>query len=510
MADERDSLEELEEDLQKGFRLRPLLKRVLDRVLDVSGAERGAILHWNGHGARVVVARGRPGRAISPEVRELSQSIAKRAVTEGRAWVIHDTTEAPSLILGPSVAALGIRALACFPFWFQGRAVGVVYLDSRRSPLARLEENRAFLEVVGRRVGTAWTVARLLEQRERARRALERANRKLRGKTRVQGRQIEAARRWEVRVRSRSGGDERTPIVASSPAMRRVMALAEAAAADVMPVLLVGPTGVGKDLVARFIHERSPRREARFVAVNCASLTESLLEDELFGHAEGAFTGAREARAGLIEVAHRGTLLLDEIAEMKPALQAKLLRVLEEGEVRRVGSNEPVALDVRFVAATSRGPREIREDLYYRLAGLVIPIPPLRERPEDLPDLVESCLARWARERGVRAPVVTPGAMRLLRRHAWPGNVRELQQVLGAVRLESRGPIRPAAVRSALAAQPTAEGKKEARSLQEAVDRFTAEYVRRVVSECRSLEEARRRLGMDRTTFWRLRRKHRL
>jgi DNA-binding NtrC family response regulator len=201
-------------------------------------------------------------------------------------------------------------------------------------------------------------------------------------------------------------------------------------------VLITGETGTGKELVARAIHRGSPRASNAFVAINCAAFPESLLESELFGHEKGAFTGADRARPGLFETAHRGTLLLDEAGEMPLALQAKLLRVLTDNQILRVGARTPRTVDVRIVAATHRDlPQRVaeglfREDLYYRVAVVPIAVPPLRERPEDIPLLVEYFLSRAARDMNTPARTIEPAALRKLTHYRFPGNVRELRNLI--------------------------------------------------------------------------------
>jgi transcriptional regulator with GAF, ATPase, and Fis domain len=199
-------------------------------------------------------------------------------------------------------------------------------------------------------------------------------------------------------------------------------------------VLIQGPTGTGKELVARALHRLSPRSSRTFAALNCAAIPEALLEAELFGHSRGAFTGAVQGRVGRIEAANGGTLFLDEIGEMPLALQAKLLRFVENGELQRVGENEPVKVDVRLVAATHRSLAQLaaegtfRPDLYYRLSVFLIRTPTLAERIEDLPDLVAYFMERMSRRSPAKS--LTEDAMRALQSHAWPGNVRELEHVL--------------------------------------------------------------------------------
>ena len=222
-------------------------------------------------------------------------------------------------------------------------------------------------------------------------------------------------------------------LVTRAPAMRRVLAIAEGVAASRAPVLIQGESGTGKELLARHVHASGPRRQQPFVAVNCAALPRELLESELFGHERGAFTGAVARKLGKFELASGGTLLLDEISEMELPLQAKLLRVLQEHEVDRVGGTRPVAIDARVIATANRplatlvATGAFRRDLYYRLHVVPLTIPPLRERAEDVDALIDHFCARF--QNGTPL-AVEPAARAYLRRHAWPGNVRELEHVI--------------------------------------------------------------------------------
>jgi len=226
-------------------------------------------------------------------------------------------------------------------------------------------------------------------------------------------------------------------VVVEDPRMRRVFGLASSAARGAISVIVLGETGVGKDVMAQEIHRMSPRAKAPFVAINCAAVSEGLLESELFGHEKGAFTGATEAKAGLLESAPGGTVFLDEIGDMPPKLQATLLRVIQTRQVQRVGSVKTRPIDVRFIAATHRdleaeiGAGRFRQDLYYRLNGITLTIPPLRERRSEILPLVRSFLTQFAREMGDRpAPEVSPEAARLLEAYSWRGNVREVRNVV--------------------------------------------------------------------------------
>jgi len=269
-------------------------------------------------------------------------------------------------------------------------------------------------------------VKRALESFELARRnralaeALREANERLRAENLYLRRQVER----------RSFFDR---IIGSSPALQRVFEVMEKVAATDATVLVSGETGTGKDLVARAIHYAGPRRERPFVAQNCAALPETLLESELFGHRRGAFTGAHADKKGLFEVADGGTIFLDEIGETHPSLQVRLLRVLQDGEIRPLGSTETRKVDVRVIAATNRDLRRevaagrFREDLYYRLRVVEIALPPLRERREDIPLLAHHFLDRANQRMGRKLEGFTNAAMDRLVAHAWPGNVRELE-----------------------------------------------------------------------------------
>jgi len=311
-------------------------------------------------------------------------------------------------------------------------------------------------------------------------------------------------------------------LVGRSAGMQRVFALVERAAAARATVLVSGETGTGKELVARAIHRGSARRDAPFVAFNCAALPESLLEGELLGHTRGAFTGAERDRKGLVEEAHGGTLLLDEVGEASAALQVKLLRVLQERTVRPLGASRERPVDVRIIAATHRAlPREVaalrfRQDLYYRLAVFPIEIPPLRARPEDLPELAEHLLARIARAENRRDARLSAAAHALLATHAWPGNVRELDNELARalVLAEPGATLEPAhfserlghslAPLEALGGDP-----QPGETLRETLARVEAWLLRRALaSHQRNRTETARALGITREGLYKKMKRH--
>ncbi|MCI4354926.1 MAG: sigma-54 dependent transcriptional regulator, partial [Thermoplasmata archaeon] len=237
------------------------------------------------------------------------------------------------------------------------------------------------------------------------------------------------------------------PLLGSSPVMKRVLELVGTVAASDATVLITGESGTGKELVARAIHAGSARRYSPLVVVNCGALSEGILESELFGHEAGSFTGARARHKGKFEAAEGGTVFLDEIGEVSPHVQVELLRILEEKVVTRLGSNIPVPVDFRVIAATHRNLEErvrsgaFREDLFWRLNVLTIEIPPLRERPEDIPVLAEHFLSRFASAMSRRPMTFAPEALEALRRYAWPGNVRELQNAIERAVVLSDGAV---------------------------------------------------------------------
>jgi two-component system response regulator HydG len=335
------------------------------------------------------------------------------------------------------------------------------------------------------------------------------------GRRRLAGVRRDSTETAEVNSSGRSAGPA---LVGHSPAIIEVMKTLARVAPSQATVLVLGETGTGKELVARTIHHFSERADRRFVAVNCSALAEGLLESELFGHVRGAFTGAGTSRPGLFREADRGTLFLDEIGDISPALQARLLRALQEHEIVPVGSETPVRVDVRVLAATHRDLPELvrqgrfREDLYYRLNVVTLTLPPLRARPHDIPLLIDHFLHELAARHG-RGPVaVDPEAQRRLLAYDWPGNIRELQNVLErAMLLAEQDVIGPEhlppdvrAPRTSLApttaaAEPAAAGPL--RSLDE-VDR---DHVLRVLGAMRgNRDDTSRVLGISRRTLSRM------
>ncbi|HYM37722.1 MAG TPA: sigma-54 dependent transcriptional regulator [Nitrospiraceae bacterium] len=316
--------------------------------------------------------------------------------------------------------------------------------------------------------------------------------------------------RENARIREELRERHGSPLIGSSPAILEVYKLVARVSSGKSTVLLEGESGTGKELVARAIHTNSPRRGRPFVPVNCAALTETLLESELFGHEKGSFTGAVAAKRGLFEAADEGTLFLDEIGDIGPALQVKLLRVIQEQEVRHVGGTASIKVDVRIVAATNRDLAQMvkegkfREDLFYRLNVVRIVVPPLRERREDIPMLAHHFLQKASSANSQPVRGFVPETMALLERYAWPGNVRELENVVERTVSLAPGPLimpddLPETVRKAEAAP--ARGAEALLSLDEVEKR----HLNRVLRETDGNKvRAAKILGIDRRTLYRM------
>jgi DNA-binding NtrC family response regulator len=334
----------------------------------------------------------------------------------------------------------------------------------------------------------------------------------------------------QAELKRRHGHSDKVPLLGTSDTFRRVIELSRRVARTDASVFITGESGTGKEMVAQFIHHNSRRSSRPMVAINCAALPEALLESEMFGHERGSFTGAVRDREGLLEAAHGGTMFLDELTEMSPALQAKLLRVLQDGEVRRVGSSAVSAVvNVRFVVATNRDPvdavrqGQLRQDLFYRLRVVPIHLPPLRERPEDIPILADHFLTRfWSQhhDRAQTRPRLSQAAMDDLVSRPWSGNVRELQNVIehAVVLADAGAELQPAdipAIEEGTVAEPFGARRSFTRSEQYHAARerlladFEREYLKWLVREAGgNMSRAARLAGVDRTTLYRLMEKH--
>jgi len=454
------------------------------------------------------------------------RGIAGIVLESGRSQRIDDAERDPRVYReADRVTGTITRTLLAVPLQARDRAIGVLQVTNRRGDATFSDDDLAFLESLGGSVAVAIENARLYAAVK------------------------ESEGRWQTEVgtlrRDLARHEAFDQIVGTGSAMSEVFRLMESAAAAPVSVLVQGETGTGKELVARALHRASPRARGPFIAVNCAAIPESLLESELFGHRRGSFTGALADRVGLFEAASGGTLFLDEVGEMPAVMQAKLLRVLQEGEVVPVGDHRPRRIDVRVISATNRDLqtevelKTFREDLYYRIATFPILLPPLRERAEDILPIASRILGAIASRHGKEVRGFAREAAELLASHRWPGNVRELHneieratalvvsggaitpehlspKVRSATRVTAQAPAgdetRPPMVppQSTPAADPPEQtdrppivlGDALPDSLREARDLFEAVFIERAVQRCGgNVTRAAQQLGISRSSI---------
>ena len=415
-----------------------VLEHAIDAAIELVGAERGfVLLAADDDELRVAVARNLDQERVGRSKLKFSHSIAERVLRSGRPIVTADARADERFAQQRSVHAMRLTSVVCVPIESPRGQLGALYLDHRFTPSCFDEADVQLLQALGDQVAIALDNAALTEALERRTRELEAEKSKVESLLAEREAQLEIGRAEIERLRAiaPTGRDYR-PLVGRSEPMRRVFALLDRVVDSDLSVLILGESGTGKELVARALHRLGPESHLPMMSVNCAAVPESLLESELFGHVRGAFTGADRDRRGLFAEARGGVVFLDEVGEMPMSMQAKLLRVLQEREVRPVGGTRSIPVDFRLLAATNRDLRErveqgeFRQDLYYRLAVVEVELPALRERRSDLPILIDAILEKLAREQGREVPRIDREAMRRLQRHDWPGNVRELENTL--------------------------------------------------------------------------------
>ncbi len=486
-----------------------LLALIMDHAMEIAGAERGFIMLEDGGRLKVRTARNLDQeRVLKPEFK-ISHSIAEETFQTGKPILTSNAREDPRFAGAGSVFDLKLTSVLCFPLRTKEKATGVIYLDNRFRAGQFTPEILSLLEMFGDQASIALENARLFEENVRAKEELLRVNRKL----------SEANRELSTRVREQEkeleragleGARAREPrlygsLLSRSDRMKEIFDLIDKVVESDVPVLIEGESGTGKELVARVIHQKSARAEGTFVSENCASISETLLESELFGHVRGAFTGAVADRVGLFELADGGTLFLDEVGETSPGMQKKLLRALQEGEIRPVGAKAIRTVNARIISASNRNLRELvregafREDLYYRLNVLRIELPPLRERPEDVFMLMDHFFGAGA------SPAFSEGARRFLLHYRWPGNVRELENFVERMKtLEVRQVTEddlPPEMRESPASFDT--GPKRVGTLAEMEERFMRSVIAGALKEAAGNKtRAAEILGIPKTTLY--------
>lgn len=415
---------------------RALLTLLLDEAVALFHAERGFVVRARGDakdgGFAVSAARSFEREDIRKPERKLSTTVLRSCLDAGEA-VFADDAQVGDLSAAQSIADLKLRSVLCVPLRVGGEVRGALYLDHRFHGGAFQRSDLPWLEAFADQAAIGLHLHDLLAAQREHSRAVVADNQRLAAAVAAQEQRLS---KLEDSLQRGDLEHDYPEIVGSAPALLRHLRLLDRVTPGDFPVLLVAESGCGKELAARAIHRNGPRANGPFVAINVAAIRTELLESELFGHVKGAYTGADRSRVGLLREADGGVLFLDEITETPLELQAKLLRFLEDRTVRPLGGDASAPVDLRVLAATNRDPRravaegQLREDLYFRLAVVTVPVPPLRERREDLPTLVEHFLAAAAAARGgsVRRP--SADLLAALERRSWPGNLRELRNVV--------------------------------------------------------------------------------
>jgi Nif-specific regulatory protein len=403
------SLFDISKAINSVLEIDQLLETIMDAAITAIGVERGILFLKDGDGGLQAKVARNVERETLENATEISRSITAEVASSGKYVLSSNVMDDPKIMGRDSVKAFKILSILCVPLADKESIIGTIYLDSRKITTTFTAQDVEFLQAFANLAAIAIQNARRYEATQNE------------------------ARYWKDEA---VGKYRYENIISVSAQMRGVCDRIQSVAGTNVSILITGESGTGKELVARAMHYESPRRHKRFVPINCSALPEQILEAELFGAKKGAFTGAVADAKGLFEEADGGTIFLDEIADMQPALQAKLLRVLQEGEIRRVGDTQYRFVNVRVISATNKDITEairqgsFREDLYYRLCGMEVPIPPLRERPDDIVPLTMHFIKTFCAENNLSPKTPSPEAVAALQQYPFPGNVRELQNIV--------------------------------------------------------------------------------
>ncbi len=524
LIEERDRLYrmlEINKLINSEHHVNQLLEVILDTVVELSGAERAFLILREEGNLRIRIARNFDREAIKKPEFKISHSIADEVLRTGEPILSVDAMNDPNLPAAGSVTDLKLRSIACLPFRRRNEVIGVVYFDNRFETHAFLEADLPLLQGFADQAAIAIENARLFEENQEKQEALRlsrdqvrKLNDALREKVEKQYEELRKVKQDYLDAsKDITWKHDFSSIIGNSRAMREVFSVLDRILDTNQPTLIQGESGTGKELVARAIHFNSSRaKSGSFISENCGAIPDSLLESELFGHEKGAFTGATATKKGLFELAHKGTLFLDEIGDTSLEMQKKLLRALQEGEIRRVGGREIILTDVRLVSASNRDLSELvkagqfREDLFYRVNVVKITLPPLRERKEDLPTLVDHFLNRIATENGAPRMKIDDEAIRVLKNHSWPGNIRELENEMRRAVALSEEIITPDSLREEIRTAKQDLLIPQGSALKEIVRDATTEVetrvIRKVLEETGWVKsEAARILGISRPTL---------
>jgi transcriptional regulator with GAF, ATPase, and Fis domain len=457
--------------------LSELLDALMDAVIQITNADKGFLVLLEGDTIDVKVARNLNRENIADAVSQLSDSIIAKVVRSRKPVIVSDAMRDDEFSAAKSVMQLKVSSVICVPLLDRGRLLGLIYVGNDSIRDLFQQDTLRILTVFSSQASLIVANALLLNE------------------LRVDN------KRLNERLEQYRFGE----IVGTSPPMQQVFRKVEKIAATDISVLITGETGTGKELIAREIHNRSPRHGKAFVTINCGAIPENLLESELFGHVKGAFTGAVANKQGKFQAADGGTLFLDEIGEMPIELQVKILRALQERVVYRVGDTRPETCDIRILAATNRDlDKEIaggrfREDLYYRLNVVNLELPPLRQRGEDVLVVARYLLSRFSREYDVKVKGLSPNAAVAIRKHSWPGNIRELEnRIKKAIVLCESSVIGPDDLGL------TSDVLPQILTLADAKDKFQRDYINEVLAlNNGNRTKTARDLGVDPRTVFR-------
>jgi len=455
-----------------------VIEAVVDHVIETTRADKGFLVLVEGGALHVKVARNMDRQNISDAVERLSDSIVQRVLSTKKPLIVSDALHDDEFNASESVVNLKLCSVMCVPLLERGgEPLGLIYVGNDRTP--NLFERRD-LEVLSIHAAQASLLIR---------------NALLLNELQVENRALR-----KDRDDARFG-----EIIGACDAMRDIYRRLEKIAPTDISVLITGETGTGKELIARELHRRSPRKGGPFITINCGAIPENLLESELFGHVKGAFTGAVATRIGRFQAANGGTLFLDEVGELPVALQVKLLRALQEKSVTKVGDTRSETVDIRILAATNRRIEEeikagrFREDLYYRLNVVGLHLPPLRERGDDVEVIARALLGRFVKEFDSKARSFASGAVQAVRRYAWPGNIRQMENRIKKAVVLAEG---PSVTADDLDLRP--ETLEPILPLQGAVERFKERYIDEVLARNNdNRTKTARDLGVDARTVFR-------
>jgi transcriptional regulator with GAF, ATPase, and Fis domain len=468
---------EFAQKLMASYDLPTLLDQLLDVVVQVTNADKGFIVLMESGEPVVKVARNLRRETISDAVTHLSDSILAKVVESRKALIVSDALADAQFKNSLSVMNLKLTSVMCVPLLERGNLIGIIYVGNDNVRQLFDEASLEILTIFAAQAALLVRNALLVNELQLDNRSLQE--------------RIERMRFGEI--------------LGSAPSMQEVFRKVQKVAGTDITVLVSGETGTGKELIAREVHNRSPRAKGPFISINCGAIPENLLESELFGHVRGAFTGAVANKPGRFQAANKGTLFLDEIGEMPLSLQVKILRALQDRAVTRVGDTASELVDIRVIAATNRELEveikagRFREDLYYRLNVVALHLPPLRERGDDIVVLARYMLSRYAPEYGNKVRGFTPGAIAAVKRHRWPGNIRELEnRIKKAVVLADKALLGP----EDLGIDP--DELPPILPLAEAREKWQREYINEVLGlNAGNRTKTARDLGVDPRTIFR-------